>query len=511
MGSNMTNDEFEAIVKDLELRSAQRPGAYKLKVLLLALLGYAYIGFIIATMAGLLGLASWGILSGKLKVNFLIFKLAAPLLILAGIILRALWVDIPRPTGIPLKRESAASLFDAVDRLRRALKSPTVHEVLITEDFNASVAQIPRLGILGWHKNYLTIGLPLMQALSPSQFQAVIAHEFGHLSGSHGRFSSWIYRTRITWHQLMVQLEERDHWGSFIFTRFFEWYAPYFAAYTFVLARAQEYEADKRAAETLGTENVADMLISLEISDARLQEEFWPSIYKVAEVEDEPPSDVYLEMQRTFHSEVASDLGQRWLQRALLGETDCLDTHPSLSDRLRALRQEPRLPRSMEESAAEHFRARTADDDLNRNWKTAIRGSWKERYKYARESKQRLSELEEKAESDSLTVEEAWQRACWTEEFRDVEAALPLYQQVLGLKSDHPAALFSIGRLLLERDQPEGIDQIEKAIQLNVEYTLVGCQLVCSFLVEKGRKQEAQAFYERAISPAPRLGDIGSG
>jgi tetratricopeptide (TPR) repeat protein len=309
----------------------------------------------------------------------------------------------------------------------------------------------------------------------------------------------------------MVQLEERDHWGSFIFTRFFEWYAPYFAAYSFVLARAQEYEADRLASETLGSENVADMLVSLEISGARLQEEFWPSIYKVADVEAEPPPDVYLEMQRTFHSEVASDLGQRWLQRALLGETDCLDTHPSLSDRLRALRQEPRLPGSLEQSAAEHFRAGIADDELNRNWKSAIRGSWKERHKYAQESKQRLSELEEKAERDPLTVEEAWQRASWTEEFRDAEAALPLYHQVLSLKSDHPEARFSIGRLLLQNDQPEGIDEIEKAIRLNVEYTLAGCQLVCSFLVEKGRKQDAQAFYERAISRAPRLGDIGGG
>ena len=180
----MTNEEFEAIVKNLEQRSAERPGAYKLKVLLLALLGYAYIGFIIAIVAGLLGGVAWGILSGQVKVNLLVWKLAAPLLILAGIILRALWVEIPRPAGIPLNRESAPSLFDAVDSLRRALNSPTVHEVLITEDFNASVAQIPRLGILGWHKNYLTVGLPLMQALSPQQFQAVLAHEFGHLSGA---------------------------------------------------------------------------------------------------------------------------------------------------------------------------------------------------------------------------------------------------------------------------------------------------------------------------------------
>lgn len=58
--------------------------------------------------------------------------------------------------------------------------------------------QHARLGVLGWHVNYLILGLPLMQAVSPEQFRAIVAHELGHLSRNHSRFAGWIYRVRLT-------------------------------------------------------------------------------------------------------------------------------------------------------------------------------------------------------------------------------------------------------------------------------------------------------------------------
>jgi hypothetical protein len=34
------------------------------------------------------------------------------------------------------------------------------------DDFNAAVVQAPRLGLFGWYRNYLLIGLPLAKALT---------------------------------------------------------------------------------------------------------------------------------------------------------------------------------------------------------------------------------------------------------------------------------------------------------------------------------------------------------
>jgi Zn-dependent protease with chaperone function len=508
----MTQERFDAHVKRLEELAARRPGTYKFRVFLLALLGYGYIFAVIGIVLALAGALVFSMFSGGVRLNWLAVKLAIALLALGGITLRALWVSFSPPEGIALDRKDEEALFEMIDSIQATLRAPKAHVVLLNDDFNASISQIPRLGVFGWHKNYLTIGLPLLQALSPKQFQAVLAHEFGHLSGAHGRFSSWIYRVRLSWFQLMDQLEMREHWGSLVFAKFFEWYAPYFSAYSFVLARAQEYEADQLAAEISGSRNTADMLVNLEVRGAFFQQEFWPSLYQRADSEDRPSSAPYTEMQIELCSGLKPDQAQKWLRQALSTQTDSLDTHPSLSARLSALGQEPGLPGHAEQSAAEYFLKKSLvkhTATLNSNWSVRITDAWGRRHKYAQESQASLRELEEKARSGPLSVEETWKRATLTEEFRDSQAAFPLYQQVLDLKPEHAEALFSVGRILLSRDQDGGIDYIKRAMRLDGDLSYPGCQVVCSFLIENGKDDEAKKFYESSLSEPPRFSRAG--
>ncbi|MEG4802819.1 M48 family metallopeptidase [Microcoleus sp. ARI1-B5] len=133
-----------------------------------------------------------------------------------------------------------------VDELTTKLQAPRFHNILLNREFNAAVVQVPRLGIFGWQKNYLLLGLPLMQSLSLEQFKAVRAHEVGHLSRNHSRFAGWIYRIRKTWLQIYERLHQSEqHGASILFNSFLEWYWPSFNAYSFILARMDEYEADR--------------------------------------------------------------------------------------------------------------------------------------------------------------------------------------------------------------------------------------------------------------------------
>ena len=151
---------------------------------------------------------------------------AIPLLALSYAIVRSLWVRLPPPEGRRIGRAEAPQLFDLCELLRKWLRGPRIHRILVTDDFNASIVQISRLGLFGWPRNYLIIGLPLMLAMSPSKFEAVLAHEYGHLAGAHGHFSAWVYRIRQTWERLATTLGERTRWGAFLFAPFFNWYAP---------------------------------------------------------------------------------------------------------------------------------------------------------------------------------------------------------------------------------------------------------------------------------------------
>jgi len=241
----MTQEQFEGFVRRLEGYAREHPASYALRVTLLAPLGYFYLGAVLLglLLANLI-LAYFAI---RARTVALLVQLGLPLLALTGTILRALWVKFPEPQGLRLGRDVAPRLFATVEEIRRLLRAPKIDVILLTHEFNAGVADVPRKALLGT-KRFLSVGLPLMQALNPQQFRAVLAHEFGHVSANHGRFASWIYRIRQTWGQLLARPEAQKRWGVGVFVRFAKWYAPLFNAYTFVLARAHECEADRSAA-----------------------------------------------------------------------------------------------------------------------------------------------------------------------------------------------------------------------------------------------------------------------
>ena len=328
----MEEKEFSALVDRLEVYARQSPGAYKLRVALLAALGYAFlIGVVI--VIGVLAVAV--IYFGRL--NWLVIKVLAIPLGIAALVLRSLWVEFPEPDGEPLKYDDAPRLFDLAKSTREATTGPKLHKLLLTDEFNAAIVQRPRLGMFGWHENYLIVGLPLLHGLSPDEVRAVIAHEFGHLSGKHGAFSSWIYRVRLTWGQVLVKMRAEQRFGSGIFESFFRWYAPYFSAYSYVLARSREYEADRMSVQLCGKENAAGALIKIHLRDKSLGNEFWPTFFKRANSEAEPPKEPFNEMLAALRQPLSLIKAQTWFSQSLTNKHDYDDTHPALGDRLEAM------------------------------------------------------------------------------------------------------------------------------------------------------------------------------
>ncbi len=230
----MTQDQFIALVSRLENEARSNPRGYQFKVLLLALLGNAYLGGIVLLIVALFA----GSLASILVLKALALKLIAGVGFFLLIILKAVWVKIAPPAGSEVAAAQSHELFAMINALRRQLRAPRFHHVLITDEFNAGVVQSPQFGIFGGHRNYLLIGLPLMKALTVEQFKAVLAHEFGHLAKGHGRVSNWIYHQRLRWSRLMGVLEASQSQGGFLFKPFLNWFAPYFNAFSFPLARA---------------------------------------------------------------------------------------------------------------------------------------------------------------------------------------------------------------------------------------------------------------------------------
>ncbi|GAP95267.1 M48 family metallopeptidase [Leptolyngbya sp. NIES-2104] len=495
----ITQEQFDQLVKKLEVFSQKSPESYRFRVALLAVLGYGYIFLILAAL--LIGI--WLVVTLALsvrRVNSTIVQLMFLLLVPAWMIARSLWVTFPPPEGLKLDREKVPQLFNLVDELTAKLQAPQFHNILLTSDFNAAVVQVPRLGIFGWQENYLILGLPLLQGLTLDQLKAVLAHELGHLSGNHSRFAGWIYRLRKTWYQLYDRIHQSDRRStSVLFDRFLDWYFPRFNAYSFVLGRLNEYDADRCAVELAGRQATADALTNVELKARYLEREFWSTVYEKVENQADPPDDAYSSMLVALRHLIAQEKSNQWIQEALSEQTTNADTHPCFRDRLQALGcLEPVQPAPIEVSAAEQLLGNTVKDFVavfDQSWKETQATPWRQRYAELSEVKAKLEALEQKTE---LSDSELWKRAYYVMELRGTEAATPYFRDVLVRQPKHIAANYLYGGVLLKQGDAAGIECVETAIAQQYNLVVDGCKLIHDFYIEQGQTEKADEYRDRA-------------
>ena len=340
----MNHEKFDNLVVRLERRFARRPAALKLRLIGWVALGYAAFLFWLVLLL-VAGLAAFFAGAFSNTGEGILFVIIGGVLVALGAIqtLVLVGVRLEPPKGYFVSPAEAPRLFAIVDEFQAATHC-TIHQVLVTAELNANVTEIPRLGVFGWPRRFLRLGLPLLEMISPDEFRSVVAHEFAHLSGEHGRFSNWIYRLRISWQGVFQHLHTNRRTGlmatlAWLLNRFIDWYWPRFNARAFVLCRAHEYVADAWAAEHAEGSALAQSLWRLECYSRRLKDEFWPALRQLANSQPQPPDDI-VERQRQSLTQPALPADEsRWVDQSCRSLTDHADTHPCFAARAEALGQ----------------------------------------------------------------------------------------------------------------------------------------------------------------------------
>ncbi|WP_298231697.1 M48 family metallopeptidase [uncultured Azohydromonas sp.] len=507
----MDADRFKQLVARLERESAAAPGRYRAKVAALTALGFGILALLFATVGfGLLvlvGLAMGLAFSGGaallllVKLGKLLLLLAFPLWFFVHAGVRALFVRLPRPEGREITRAEAPALFEALDGMRRRLKGPRVHHVLVVDGVNAAVVQRPALGMIGWPRNHLLLGLPLLEGLSPAEALAVVGHEYGHLAGSHGQFSAFIYRQRHTWSTVEQFTERLQGRLGRMAAPLVRWYAPYFNAYTFVLARADEYQADAAAATLVGPAHVAHALKRVKLLTSSHQR-FMQQAFDRMDHDAAPPADL---LQRwaaqAGEAPVPAD-ARRCLDDALDSEGHFTDSHPTLRARLSALQcdaatlQEPPPP-LLGDSAARAWLGPLAEAlrrELQARWAEEVMPAWAERHAHARQLRQRLRELRALDARDAAQQIELLHLSLRLEPEADVREALSAFNAA---HADHPLGLYLEGTARLNHGEHEGLALLDRAIALDPEATKLVCERAHAFLAERREREAAEAWARR--------------
>lgn len=489
-------EEFQTMVSKLETKSALAPFRYKFNVGLLAGLGLlALVTLTTVATIGILSLISvpfllWrgGFHQGILLAHLLkaMIFLAIPLWIVVKVVLGALLVRFPIPQGVEVTKEQAPELHKAIDNIRMQLHGPKFHYVLINAELNAAVVQRPLFGVIGPVKNYLVIGLPLMDSMTVTDTLAVIAHEYGHLAGSHGKFGAYIYRLRLTWSTLHALSNYWKGPAAAALRRMVDWYVPYFNAYTFVLARSHEYQADAASAQLVGKSATAQALMRVEINARNFhlyQEETHSKVLDLPE----PPSDFQLVWSTRARSPAESDT-QKWFRQSMRVEPTVSDTHPSLVQRLEAILGEDAV--SAMAPPAYHFDVAASDawlgqsasrirDQVQALWASQISDQWGANHESNLVKKKRLQEL---IELPNLTQSERADRLL-------LQLALDPAQlseaELLSYGVTFPESgigYFVLGAWQLKDGNEAGLSHLEKACEVNAELTKPACEKAYTYL-----------------------------
>lgn len=186
---------------------------------------------------------------------------------------------------ITLKRSEQPRLFEFVDRICAETQAPKPRRIHVDPDVNAYVAYTNTwLSLFLPVRKDLTLGLGLVSILDRSEFKAVTAHEFGHFAQRSMRIGSYIHSANTIIHDMIYS---RDRWDRLLD----EWRGQdiQLAAFAWVitpiiwairkllglfylllsqlhasLSREMEFNADKVAVSTSGSEAIVSALWKLD-------------------------------------------------------------------------------------------------------------------------------------------------------------------------------------------------------------------------------------------------------
>lgn len=495
-------------MKRLETVSRENPKMYLTRVMLLAFLGYAYIWVAMALI--LVGAGLSFLLMMKFPV--LAIKLAIPMLLAFWLVARSFWITMPPVEGIRLHKRDFPELFKMIEDTRVKIKAPKIHEVVLTEDLNAAVVQLPRLGLLGWNKNYLIIGVSLMQAFSEEEFRGVLAHEMGHLAKSHSADLAWIYGIERVWVRLMDRLQQEEHFATGLFRNFFFWYIPYCDTYTFPLRREQEYNADQCSIDVVGKEAFASALIGLRVKASYLDRKYWSKVSEEFKDVSAPPATAFSNMAASFKEGIKEFDAESWLKEGLRTKTDFSDTHPCLTDRLAQIMGIPKeevaaLAMSMLSTASKSPNPSAAQvmlgeklpelmKQIDEAWRVKAQPIWEENHATRQQFKKELEELEKKAETEELTAEEFLTLANLTYQLKTMAEARPIFEKAIEKNPKDTGLKEVFGVALFNEEDEECVEHLKFVMDTEPLRRGPCASILCTWYKMKDNDEEAQKYQD---------------
>ena len=489
----MTRDSFTSLLMRLEVAWSDKPEGLLKQTVCWVILGY--ITLLSIFCAGLL-VAAGGVLIA-VKFQGIAGTLLAGVVALAGLltatfIFGCLWVRFDPPPGIPLSEEDHPDLHALIRETGARAGGIVFHRVIANAEMSASVVQNPRLGVLGWHRAYLVIGLPLMEALPVEELQAVLAHEFAHVAGKNGKTAAWLHRTRTTWERVAVHMSSA-RFCPFA-AKFFNWFWPRLNSRACVLSRFNEQAADRTSADAVSCTALANGLRRLAIQGERLEDELWMPLERTRLGAGVLPDDVMERMSALLKTPPEAAKAEKWLQRALSKGSAESDRHPRLAARLASL-EHGAAPGVLPGETAPSVSA--AEELLRPAFLAKARAAFSREWLETSTRSRDAGEPGLRGREGIRSVKEAWDRIAALCRLDGLEKVQPEVLALLDRRPNHSGALYLRGCHLAGKGDPASMKILEQAAADPI-LSVRAYEAQARFHSQFGRTEETANLKERA-------------
>jgi len=322
-------------------------------VILLALSGYAIVlMFPLSVLAGLISIYEEFVFSDAANWQSVLIWLGV-VLVAALVCYRITQIKPKPPVGLTLAEDKAPELFKLVQRHRNYFKRPVIHRIVITANYELDIVKTPMWALPVWSTNTMLIGLPVLQSLSPQQFECVVARRIGQFSKRYNPLTNWLYQLRSIWQQYRVIYSTQKGLGIEPLKWFFTAYAPFYTTVSLYAARLDELNADTYAMELFNDEDVLEMITADALCRWYLQNQFWPAVYKIASIETKSLPTPHTKMAPAVHAIKNGEKLDSLIDKVYKEKPHSRDSMPSLQDRIKNIGHEkPHMEQHTDENAA---------------------------------------------------------------------------------------------------------------------------------------------------------------
>ena len=278
---------------------------------------------------------------------------------MAWAVLRSVFASQGRGSfGLRKTESDCPRLINAIRDVAGRTETTPMDEVYLAPGAAIGVHQEGRgpFGMFGVKRRVLTLGLSTMSVLTVSELNAILAHEYAHFSHRDTFYSRFIQQVTLSIAQALGGMGAAGGKLNYV-NPFFWFFWLYYHAYSLLasgFSRSREFLADRMAVSLYGKEAFIASLTKV-ATDGTL---FENSIYQLIDsllAEGKAFENMYVAF-REFRDRQISPEDRQKMYRSLLEEKlSWFATHPTFTERLRAVIPYPDVPPQETQSALELF------------------------------------------------------------------------------------------------------------------------------------------------------------